>query len=136
MKRPLDTRPCVSLRAEAAPRMPATRRLRRSARRTCAGLVGATVLALLWPAACTTDPEPAVEACFAGNEAHYARYEGPDPDSCESDANCIISGCSSEVCAAQSLATTCDVIPTPRRDYGCDSCACLAGSCRWVREAH
>jgi eight-cysteine-cluster-containing protein len=107
--------------------------LRAAAGRWAAGLLAVIVLALFWPAACSTDPEPSLRACLKGSEALYARYEGPDPDNCGSDAGCVASGCSGEVCSAESVATTCEVIPTPRGDYGCEACACLSGHCRWVR---
>lgn len=58
----------------------------------------------------------------------YSRYEGPEClGECSSDSDCIVSGCSSEVCSAESVITTCEVIPPPPGKF----CKCREGVCRW-----
>lgn len=59
-----------------------------------------------------------------------ARYELPEEDNeCQHDSDCKISGCSSEVCSAQSVNTTCEAIPPPPGD----KCLCLANRCKWYK---
>lgn len=61
------------------------------------------------------------------------RLEGPEADGeCSSDADCMATGCSSEVCttkaSAGDLMTTCEVLPC---FSAVDSCGCVEGRCRW-----
>jgi eight-cysteine-cluster-containing protein len=51
---------------------------------------------------------------------------------CTTDADCITTGCSGQVCAPQAVITTCQYEP----QYVCyndptTSCGCNAGSCGW-----
>ena len=60
--------------------------------------------------------------------ANYDRFEGTGfSNDCKSDADCHVGGCSSEVCAAEEVITTCDALPwTPQ-----GACGCLNGQCLW-----
>lgn len=79
-------------------------------------------------------PDRSPTPCLSGTEPLYSRYEAPKgANACRDDADCVVSGCSQEVCAAESVFTTCEVIPTPTRDWGCRACICVRGECRWAR---
>jgi len=79
-------------------------------------------------------PGRPAEPCLSGHETLYDRYEGTAvANACRDDSDCVVSGCSREVCAAESVVTTCEAIPTPTRDLGCRACACVEGTCRWAR---
>jgi eight-cysteine-cluster-containing protein len=59
----------------------------------------------------------------------YERFEGTSfQNACGSDADCKPSGCSSEVCAAEAVTSTCEVVPKPP-----GRCGCVAGLCQWYR---
>lgn len=56
------------------------------------------------------------------------------PDSCSSDSDCAVGGCSGQICAlkekAGDIITTCEW----RSEYSCyrmTSCGCVQGTCRW-----
>jgi eight-cysteine-cluster-containing protein len=69
------------------------------------------------------------EAALSAADPLYNRYEAPGADNvCESDADCLVSGCNNEVCAAESVETTCEVIPVPD-----GKCGCVNGECIWYR---
>jgi len=56
----------------------------------------------------------------------YDRYEGTAFDNdCESDDDCMTSGCSGEVCAAESVVTTCEVVGAPGGECGCVDKECI-----------
>jgi len=60
-------------------------------------------------------------------DPYYDRFECAScANDCTSEANCVMSGCSGEVCAAESVVTTCEVVPAPR-----GSCGCVDGECVW-----
>ena len=83
----------------------------------------------LWESSRSIPPLP----CLQGSEPLFHRYEGSGfQNGCQGDEDCIVSGCSREVCAAESVMTTCGAIPTPR-DLGCSACRCVQGECRWTR---
>ena len=92
-------------------------------------------------------------ACADGLSCEYACPDGSDdpncnmginpsgtcvaaaptgPAECQSDADCMITGCSGQICAAEARATTCEWRP----EYACyqefGSCGCNAGSCGWA----
>ncbi|MCK4319082.1 eight-cysteine-cluster domain-containing protein [Candidatus Micrarchaeota archaeon] len=49
---------------------------------------------------------------------------------CTSDSECIVSGCSNEICASEQLTTTCEY----KEEYQClrlTSCGCVEGACMW-----
>ncbi|MCS7106180.1 MAG: hypothetical protein NZ942_02610 [Candidatus Aenigmarchaeota archaeon] len=72
--------------------------------------------------------------CLSGNEPLYSRYEGPEKDNeCSKDEDCKISGCSSEICHSEDLVSTCELIPTPKNDFGCSACKCVNGKCKWAK---
>lgn len=61
------------------------------------------------------------------SDSLYGRYEAPNADNaCTVDSDCMVSGCSGEVCAADSLFTTCDFVPGPG-----GSCGCVNNVCIW-----
>ncbi len=62
------------------------------------------------------------------------RVEGPTlPKECASDADCVASGCSGEVCVARTVAptvmTTCEILPC---FAVLDACGCQEGACVWT----
>lgn len=55
---------------------------------------------------------------------------------CTTDADCVVTGCSGQVCAPEHRATTCEW----REEYACyreptTSCGCVNGSCGWDQTA-
>ncbi len=57
----------------------------------------------------------------------YERWEAPGFDNaCSTDSDCVVGGCSSEVCAAEPVVTTCEVVDTPPGE-----CGCLQSECVW-----
>jgi eight-cysteine-cluster-containing protein len=62
------------------------------------------------------------------------RVERPEADGeCSSDADCVASGCSQELCtstaaAAEGLMSTCEMRPCFKV---LDACGCVEGHCRW-----
>ncbi|MFP4598865.1 MAG: hypothetical protein ACOC9J_05145 [Persicimonas sp.] len=56
-----------------------------------------------------------------------------DDDECQSDRDCVVSGCSGQVCADEPQATTCEW----REEYACyqeyGDCGCNEGSCGWAQ---
>lgn len=76
-----------------------------------------------------------VVACEPGgpsldeNDANFDRFEGTGFDNaCATDSDCIVGGCSDEVCAAEAVGTTCEAFDVP--DLG--SCGCHEGECLWL----
>ncbi len=73
------------------------------------------------------DPQSLYEGC-------RERVEGTETDhECTADADCVKTGCSSELCIAKSVAegvmSTCEV----RTCFQIlESCTCQEGRCRWV----
>ena len=79
---------------------------------------------------CAGSTSPSRFACLTGAEPYYARYEGLGfSNSCGNDRDCVVSGCSGEVCAAEAVVTSCEAIPPP----GCGGCVCVNATCVWVR---
>jgi len=72
-----------------------------------------------------------IEACDGTvdpNSPFFDRFEATGfANSCVTDADCLIGGCSSEVCAAEPVATSCDSLP----EHPSGSCGCIAGQCIW-----
>ena len=67
----------------------------------------------------TVDPE----------DTYYDRFEGISFDnSCDIDEDCMVGGCSSEVCAAEPGITTCEVLPYQPEG----GCLCIEGACQWT----
>jgi len=57
------------------------------------------------------------------------RFEGATVDDvCRGDGDCVVSGCSDEVCSAALVLTTCEALSVLPEG----SCACVAGRCRWA----
>jgi eight-cysteine-cluster-containing protein len=54
---------------------------------------------------------------------------------CSSDADCTVTGCSGQICAAEPVVSTCEFRP----EYACyadpeiTGCGCNAGRCDWAR---
>ena len=69
------------------------------------------------------------------DHGQYAQVEGEEfENDCESDADCHVGGCSSEVCSAEEGITTMCVVPDDGwASQGAD-CGCLQGSCRWYKD--
>jgi len=58
----------------------------------------------------------------------YERFEAPEYDNrCRRHRDCFNSGCSGEICAAEVMESTCEMLPTlPRGE-----CGCADGQCIW-----
>jgi eight-cysteine-cluster-containing protein len=65
---------------------------------------------------------------------HHGRVEGTSfPNACQSDADCHVGGCSSEVCSAEpGVSSTCEMPADGWPSQGA-SCGCVAGECSWYR---
>jgi len=82
-------------------------------------------------------PEPSPDpgsgpraAALQSNAANYDRLEGTSfQNACGADADCIASGCSGEVCAAEAVNSTCDV----QVDKPAGNCGCVEGLCIWYK---
>lgn len=62
------------------------------------------------------------------SDAYYDRFEGTSADNaCTTDADCVVGGCSAEVCAAESVDSTCEGLPSSPEG----TCGCLDGACVW-----
>jgi len=75
-----------------------------------------------------SNPEPAFPTATPAKSPSPA--QSPVEDLCGSNADCVISGCSGEVCARREAITVC----TYRPEYACyrfAECACLGGHCAW-----
>lgn len=58
----------------------------------------------------------------------YDRFEAPSfKNDCTTDKDCMVGGCSGEVCAAEGVITTCEVLA----EHPSGGCGCLAGKCQW-----
>ena len=98
------------------------------------------------PVPCLVDPCSVARACEEGEcVANYcggchAEFYDPrgepvceGPMACKSDEDCLRTGCSGQVCAAQDVVTTCEYRP----EYACydapgvTQCGCFAGQCGW-----
>jgi eight-cysteine-cluster-containing protein len=78
------------------------------------------------PPPAATDRVPAV----AKDHPLYARVEGTSfANDCTGDDGCMMGGCSSEVCAAEQVTTTCEM-PAEGFPKG-DGCGCVGGQCVW-----
>lgn len=63
--------------------------------------------------------------------ADNPRFEAPDVDNaCVVDDDCVVGGCSSEVCAAVVVETDCMIIEFPPDG----DCGCVGGLCQWYVE--
>lgn len=64
----------------------------------------------------------------APTHARYGRFEAPSrKNDCMQDSECMVGGCSGEVCAAESVPSTCEALA----DKPKGSCGCLDGKCQW-----
>lgn len=79
--------------------------------------------------------EPAAQvrtAAVAPSAELFGRVEGVNAkNECASDADCMASGCSKEVCAAEEMMTACDVQAWPQGEGA--SCGCVDKQCVWYR---
>jgi eight-cysteine-cluster-containing protein len=72
--------------------------------------------------------EPVCTASLDVQNPTFERFERPSAaNACASDTDCVASGCSAEICAAESLNSTCEALAV--RPEG--SCGCLDGVCQW-----
>lgn len=67
-------------------------------------------------------------------ESCRSRVEGRESaGECETDADCMATGCSGEVCVtkemAAGMATTCEILPC---FAALDTCGCVQGVCSWA----
>jgi eight-cysteine-cluster-containing protein len=70
---------------------------------------------------CTKTPS------VSSGDALYDRVEAPSANNaCAQDSDCMVSGCSAEICAAQAVVSTCELVPRPK-----GGCGCVEGSCVW-----
>jgi eight-cysteine-cluster-containing protein len=70
-----------------------------------------------------------------GSVAECERACGLTKAECASDADCMVTGCSGQVCAPRPVITTCEWRPEYAcyRDRAITSCGCEAGLCAWDR---
>lgn len=104
------------------------------------------------PVACFADPCSVTAACsdavqcvanYCGgcnaefyDASGYRVCEATPSGECQSDADCITTGCGGQLCASEPRVTTCEW----RDEYACyqaptTSCGCNAGSCGWAQTA-
>jgi len=77
-------------------------------------------------------PPPAAgrTALVPQDHPHYARFEAPSAqNACDGDAACAKGGCSGEVCAAEQVITTCEVLDV--QIPASAACGCVSGQCVW-----
>ena len=61
-------------------------------------------------------------------DSFYRRFEAPDEDnSCGSHGDCLVGGCSGEICAAVAMGSTCEGLPV----HPLGECGCADGECIW-----
>ena len=73
-----------------------------------------------------TAGEPTETPSVDASDPLYGRYEAPSSDNfCKGDGDCMTSGCNGEVCAAESVITTCDVVALPAGNCGCVDSECI-----------
>ena len=106
---------------------------------TCEGLssvpsgsCGCVAGQCIWAAGSCGGDEDGGGACVAEvdpSDRYYDRFEGTHLDnSCDSDSDCIVGGCSGEVCAAEGAFTTCEGLSSQPSG----SCGCVEGQCIWA----
>jgi len=74
--------------------------------------------------------------CLTGSEPLYQRYEASAKEKdgeCLKDEDCVIGGCSDETCHNEPVFSTCEVIPTPKNNFGCTACRCINTRCKWAK---
>ncbi|GEM_PF-4362573 len=89
------------------------------------------------PSICTDgDTQAADDACntCTCTGGQWACTEIACGDQCESDADCMITGCSGQICSDRAVITTCQALP----EYICyneptTQCGCNNGSCGWAQ---
>jgi eight-cysteine-cluster-containing protein len=75
----------------------------------------------------TPTPPPCSPTVTAA-DPYYGRFEGiAFLNNCLTDQDCVVGGCSSEICAAEVAFSTCEVLPY----MPAGSCGCLNGQCVW-----
>lgn len=80
------------------------------------------------PSTCQCEPSGPCVPSLRFDDPYYREFEGTDfQNACRTDADCVVSGCGGEVCAAESVASIC--IDRGVRPTG--SCACVQGYCVW-----
>jgi eight-cysteine-cluster-containing protein len=77
---------------------------------------------------------------YTSDEKNLGYVTGPAPfcgfsvlSSCNSDSDCVLSGCSRQVCSGKGdeRATTCEWKPCYREEQYNLECGCVSGKCRW-----
>jgi eight-cysteine-cluster-containing protein len=84
-----------------------------------AGYVSPVVLGMVEDPTCLT---------VSPTDGYYDRFEGTAGDNtCVVDRDCVVGGCSAEICAATLMPSTCELLPyLPSGD-----CGCVQGVCVW-----
>ena len=77
---------------------------------------------------CECVPTRICSATVDASHQLFERFEGTGfSNDCGADTGCVVGGCSNEVCAAEAVITTCELLPeTPS-----GSCQCVDGQCIW-----
>ncbi len=74
-----------------------------------------------------------VKFCQSDGSCSSNQPSCEDKPECQQDSDCVVSGCSGQVCAAEPQATTCEW----REEYACyqeyGDCGCNEGSCGWAQ---
>jgi eight-cysteine-cluster-containing protein len=85
------------------------------------------------------EPEPGAGGgdrtlAVAASDPLHARVEGTSfQNACQSDGQCFVGGCSSEICTAEEgVSGTCEMPAAGFPSKGA-SCGCVAGQCVWYR---
>jgi len=70
---------------------------------------------------------PCMKPTLSAEDELFDRYEGTSGNNdCKADSDCMRSGCSGEVCAADQQDTTCELVPKPA-----GGCHCVENQCQW-----
>ena len=69
------------------------------------------------------------ETTVATSSPFYDRFEATSlRNRCDTDRDCVVGGCSSEMCAAESGISTCEGLPEGPEG----NCGCYRGQCQWI----
>jgi eight-cysteine-cluster-containing protein len=88
----------------------------------------AALLALVIGTACgSSTRKPTVPP----SDPFFNRFEAPSfKNGCGHDSDCVVGGCGSEVCAAEPVVTTCELLSA----HPAGSCGCVDGTCEWFTD--
>lgn len=82
----------------------------------------------------TKTADDGCNTCVCSNGLWACTRRACAPVECETDADCVVTGCSGQICASEPMASTCEW----REEYACygeptTSCGCNAGQCGWAQ---